>query len=93
MAKTKEIQIKELLVKLEKSTNDKQKRMIRKDLRSLGHRGGLNKPRVVGKKAKAKAGKTVTKSQAKANRTAAIKAAAIAKAAREEKEAEDKAEE
>ena len=58
MAKTKEIQIKELLVKLEKSTNDKQKRMIRKDLRSLGHKGGLNKPK--GKKAKA--GKTVTKS-------------------------------
>jgi len=47
----KEKQIKELLGKLEKSMDSSEKRTIRKQLRSLGHKGGLNRPK--GKKKKA----------------------------------------
>jgi len=50
MAKAKEIQ--ELLSKLEKGTDKREKQKIRAQLRSLGHKGGLNKPK--GKKAKKK---------------------------------------
>ena len=49
MAKDKQTQIKELLGKLEKSTDKREKQKIRSELRSLGHMGGLNRPR---KKAK-----------------------------------------
>ena len=38
----KKTQIKELLVKLEKSNNQAAKRKIRSDLRKLGHKGGLH---------------------------------------------------
>jgi len=47
-------QIKELLGKLEKSTDQTEKRNIRSELRKLGHRGGLNKPRKKASKKKTK---------------------------------------
>lgn len=50
MAK-EEVQIKELLGKLEKETDKKEKQKIRAQLRSLGHRGGLAKPKSKKKKA------------------------------------------
>lgn len=39
----KKTQIKELLSKLEKAQDQKEKRGIRVELRKLGHRGGLGK--------------------------------------------------
>ena len=54
--------VSELLVKLEKSTDKREKQGIRKELRSLGHRGGLGKRKV--KKTK-KAKKVVTKKKVK----------------------------
>lgn len=56
--------VSELLVKLGKATEQQEKREIRAELRSLGHRGGLNKPR---KKKKAKTAKkrVVKKKKAK----------------------------
>lgn len=41
----KKTQIKELLVKLEKSNDPIAKRKIRSSLRKLGHKGGLNHPK------------------------------------------------
>lgn len=45
MAKEKEKQetIKKMLIQLEKSTDKREKQKIRAKLRSLGHRGGLNR--------------------------------------------------
>lgn len=43
MAKDNQKQIKSLLTQLEKSTDKKEKRKIRANLRALGHRGGLGK--------------------------------------------------
>jgi hypothetical protein len=54
MAKDNQTQIKELLGKLEKSSDKREKQKIRSTLRSLGHRGGLNKPRKKTKKSKKK---------------------------------------
>ena len=62
---TKQNQIKELLIKLGKSQDQKEKREIRKELRSLGHRGGLNRPRKK-KKAKVAKKKVTKKKKAKA---------------------------
>jgi len=50
----KKTQIKELLVKLEKSNDPVAKRKIRSDLRKLGHKGGLNHPKKVKKVKKTK---------------------------------------
>ena len=67
MSKTKESQIKELLVKLEKANDKKEKQYIRKELRSLGHKGGLGKGR--GKKVKTV--KAVKTNKSKAGKTPA----------------------
>ena len=52
MAKTQnnQTQIKELLGKLEKSSDKREKQKIRSELRSLGHKGGLNKTKKATKK-------------------------------------------
>lgn len=50
MAKNNQKEIKELLTQLEKAADRGKKQKIRAELRSLGHKGGLNKPK--GKKVK-----------------------------------------
>ena len=50
MAKDNQTQIKKLLTDLEKETDKRSKQKIRAELRRLGHRGGLNRPKT--KKAK-----------------------------------------
>ena len=59
--KSPQARIKELLEVLGKSTDQQEKRVTRKELRSLGHKGGLNQPRKKAKKAK----KTKKKKKAK----------------------------
>lgn len=63
MAKSKETQIKELLGRLEKSKDQAESRSIRKKLRGLGHKGGLNKPQGQHLKKKGKRKKKVKKAK------------------------------
>jgi len=65
--KSKQEQIKSLLKQLESSKDQSVSRKLRKSLRSLGHKGGLNHPRKKGKKkTKAKKAKTTKKKTKKA---------------------------
>lgn len=68
---TNQVKVRHLLMKLEKETDKREKQGIRKELRSLGHRGGLGKKKHGAKKKTKKAkAKKVTKKKAKAKAAA-----------------------
>ena len=94
-------QIEKLLGQLRAAKEDKAKRTIRKMLRELGHKGGLNQPRTF-KGKKAKAGKAISSfkskkeakiAKSKAEVVAAIKARAKHVTTQADYEAGAKAEE